>query len=92
MDRFTMYPVALITTIQPWVTAWVLAISFFVTMLIVALVAKHRTAKQVAAMALLGYLATTIAVGVGTAQLSGLQMVTVEVVSVTPSNSFEEWE
>lgn len=85
MDRFTMYPVAFITTVQPWVAAWVLSISFFLTMLVVALLARERSIRQLLVMTVVAYVMITISVGLTTAMLSGLQMVDVEVVSVTPS-------
>ena len=84
-----MYPVAFITTVQPWLTAWVLAISFFLTMLFVALLAKDRTPKQVVLMACVGYIVMVAVVGVGSTTLSGFQMVSVEVVSVSPTQTFE---
>ena len=84
MDRFTMYPVAFITTVQPWVAVWVLAISFFITIMVVALLGRDRPPRQLIAMALLGYVATVMAVGLGIGMLSGLEMVEVEVVSVSP--------
>lgn len=90
MDRFTMYPIAFITTIQPWLAAWVLSISFFLTMLFVALMSRGRTFKQVVALALVGYAAMTIVVGLGTSFFMGLKMVTVEVVSVSPRSLIDD--
>lgn len=84
MERFTMYPVAFITTVQPWIAAWVLAISFFLTLLVVALVSRGRTARQVATMFALGYVATVIVVALTTSALLGFQAVQLEVVSVEP--------
>lgn len=84
MDRFTMYPVAFITTVQPWVAVWVFAISFFITIMLVALLGRDRSARQLVLMTIVGYIATTTVVGLGIGLLSGLQMVEVEVVSVTP--------
>ena len=92
MDRFTMYPVAFITTVQPWIAAWVLAISFFLTMLVVALIAKGRSPKQVAVMTGVGYVLMVVVVGAGTAFFSGLNMVTVEVVHVEPKVIFQDYE
>ena len=89
MDRFIMYPVALITTVQPWIAAWVMSLSFFLTLMIVALLAKDRTVRQLAMMAVVTYIAVIIAVGLGTAVISGFQMVEFEVVSVMPKKSFD---
>ena len=40
MDRFTLNPVAFITTVQPYLFVWVLAISFFVCLTVVALLSR----------------------------------------------------
>ena len=85
MDRFIMYPVAFVTTIQPWIALWVLVTSFFVTMAAVALASRGRTLKQLFWMSLLGYPAIVVAVGVGAALFTGWSMLQFEVVHVTPT-------
>ena len=79
-----MYPIAFVTTVQPWVTAWVVLIAFFLSMAGTALVSRGRSLRQVATMFVVGWCLLTVAVGVGTGFVAGLDFVTVEVVSVTP--------
>ena len=84
MDRLTMYPIAFVTTVQPWLAAWVLSISFFLTIGVVALLSRGRRRRQVIWMLALGYAATVVLVGLGTWLLLDIQMVSVEVLSVEP--------
>lgn len=45
MERL-MKPVAVVTTIQPYLLAWVVAITFFVSLTLVAVISRGRSLKQ----------------------------------------------
>lgn len=59
MERWTQ-PVAVITTLQPILLLWVLAIAFFVTMTLVALFSRNRTWKEILMMFVFGYLGVVL--------------------------------
>lgn len=84
MDRFTMYPMAFITTVQPYLFAWALAISFFLTITVVALLSRDKSWKQIAALAIGGYFVMTVIVTLCTSVFLDLQVMQVEMVWVEP--------
>ena len=84
MDRFTMYPVAFVTTVQPYLLAWVLAISFFVTMALVALMSKGKTWKQIAWMSVLSYGVVSIVTLLATTYFLDIQVIDLETFWVQP--------
>lgn len=79
-----MYPVAFVTTVQPWMLAWALTTSAFLTMSIIALWSRGKTVRQVVAGSLIAYplvvLATCVVATVGT----GWSIIDVEVIRVIP--------
>lgn len=72
-------PVAVITTLQPVLVAWLLAISFFVTLAVVAVVSKGRRWYELACMFFVVFL---LLAGVGLAATNWLLEVTVFEVEV----------
>lgn len=80
MERWTK-PVALITTFQPYLMAWLLAISFFLTLTFVAVISKGRNWKELLAAFLLGYVVLILASIISTNFIADIQVVAFEVVS-----------
>ncbi len=89
MDRFTMYPVAFVTTVQPYLLTWVIAISFFLCLAVVALMSKGKDWKQVLLMFGGGYVVTAVIVTLVSSMLLDIAIMQVEVVSVEPRSSFD---
>lgn len=79
-----MYPMAFVTTVQPYLFLWVLAISFFLTLTFVALVSKGKTWRAITATFLASYLVLTVVVTLCTTMLLDIQVMQVEVVWVEP--------
>ncbi len=75
-------PVAIITTLQPVLVAWLTAISFFVTLAAVAMLSKGRKWYELACMfAVCFVLTASIGLGIGHWVLE-VTLLEVEVVSV----------
>jgi hypothetical protein len=87
MDRFTMYPMAFITTIQPYLFAWVMAISFFITLAVVALLSRRKTWKQTAALSVGCFVVISVIVALCTSMLLDIHVMEVEMVWVSPRGS-----
>lgn len=83
MERWTQ-PVALITTFQPYLMAWLLAISFFLTMTFVAVISKGRNWKELLAAFVVGYFVLIVASIISTNFVADIQVVAFEVVSTVP--------
>lgn len=90
MDRFTMYPVAFVTTVQPYLFAWVLAISFFLSLTFVALVSRTRDWKQVLLTFAGTYAVMTVIVTLCTSVFLDIRVMDVEVVHVAPREAFDD--
>lgn len=84
MDRFTMYPMAFITTVQPYLLAWVLAISFFITLAVAALLSRDKTWKQTAALAAGCFVVVAVIVGLCSSMVLDIHVMDVEMVWVPP--------
>lgn len=76
-------PVAIITTMQPLLVVWLLAISFFVTLAVVAMLSRGRKWFELACMFLVCFVVLS-AVGVGVSYwLLEVAVLQVEVISAT---------
>lgn len=82
MDRWIMYPVALVTTLQPFLLGWVLAIAFFVTLAVVAALSRGRTWRQILAWFLLVYLGVAVSTTLAVTYVVDIHVVEIEVVRV----------
>lgn len=80
MERW-MKPVALVTTVQPYLLLWVLAITFFVCLTLIAVVSKGRTWKQLLGIFALCYVVLAITTVISTRFVVDIQVVDVEVIS-----------
>ncbi len=84
MDRFTMYPMAFITTIQPYLFGWVLAISFFITLAAVALLSRGKELKQIALLSVGCFVVVSVIVTLCTSMVLEIHVMEVEMVWVPP--------
>jgi hypothetical protein len=76
-------PVAIITTMQPLLVVWLLAISFFVTLAVVAMLSRGRKWFELACMFLVCFVVLS-AVGVGVSYwLLEVTVFQVEVISAS---------
>ncbi len=80
MERWSQ-PVAVITTVQPILLMWVLAIAFFVTMTLVALFSKNRTWKEILIMFIVGYFGVVLVTLVSSELVVGVDVLQVELIS-----------
>lgn len=78
-------PIALITTVQPVLVIWVLAISFFVAVAGVAVVSKGRSWPQIAGMWLFAYVVVTVVGILSATFIFDVQVVEFEAVSASTS-------
>ena len=79
-DSFS--PVAIITTLQPILVLWLMAISFFVTLAVVAIVSKGRKWYELTCIFLLSFL---LSFGLGltlSTWILDISVVQVEMISV----------
>ena len=75
-------PVAIVTTLQPVLVLWLLAISFFVTLAVVAVISKGRQWYELACIFLLGFV-LFFGVGLGIATwVLDIAAVQIEVISL----------
>jgi hypothetical protein len=75
-------PLTIITTLQPFLVAWVMSIAFFVTLAVVAVISKGRRWYELACLFLLAFL-TLSACGILSAHwLLDIQMVDLEFISL----------
>lgn len=82
MERWTK-PVALITTFQPYLVMWLLAISFFLTLTFVAVVSKGRSARELVVFFVFGYLVLIVLSILSTQWFADIQIVAFELVSAS---------
>jgi len=80
MERYTMRPIAFITTLQPYLLGWVLAISFFLTMAFVAIISKNRTWKEIALWFAGSWVVITVIVMLCTSMVLNIHVMDLEVV------------
>ena len=77
MERWTK-PVALITTFQPYLLAWVLAIAFFLTLTLVAIISKGRNWQQLVVIFIASYVVLALASIVSAQFVADIQVVALE--------------
>ena len=79
MERWTK-PVAVVTTLQPYLLAWVVGITFFVTLTLVAMISRGRTFKELAAIFVGCFLLLLTATTLSTRWVVDIQIVDVEII------------
>lgn len=77
-----MEPYTIITTVQPLLVIWVLAISFFVTLAAVAVISKGRSWYELACIFLLAFVVISLVGLFGTHLVLGIRLVDLEVISL----------
>ena len=80
MERWAK-PVAVITTIQPYLMMWVLGITFFVALTLVAVVSRGRSWKQLVGIFLICFVLLSIVSLVSTRFTTIVQVFDIEIVS-----------
>ncbi len=82
MNSSSFEPYTIITTVQPLLIVWVLAISFFTTMAVVAIVSKGRSWYELACFFLLVFVFTTAMGLTGAHFVMGVKWFDVQVISL----------
>lgn len=84
IDQFTQYPIGIFTTVQPFLFGWVVAISFFISVSIVALLSKDKTKKQILLMSVGVFVIVTLLATLISSTVIGIGVVDMEVFWVRP--------
>lgn len=82
MNSSSFEPLTIITTVQPLLVVWVLAISFFTTMAIVAVLSKGRSWYELACYFLLIFVFTGAMGLTGAHLLMGVKWFDVQIISM----------
>lgn len=82
MDRWIMYPVAFVTTVQPYLLGWVLAIAFFITLAVVAALSRGRSWRQIVSWFVLVFLGVGVVATLAVTYVVDIHVIEVEVVRV----------
>jgi hypothetical protein len=82
MNRSNFEPYTIITTVQPLLLVWVLAISFFTTLAVVAIISKGRTWYELACFFLLIFVATSIFGLFGAHVIMGVEWFDMQIISL----------
>lgn len=77
-----MEPVTVVTTIQPLLVLWVVAIAFFVTLAFVAVISRGRSWYELGCIFFLLFLATSAFGLFGTHLVLGVDLIALEVISL----------
>jgi uncharacterized membrane protein len=75
-------PYTIITTVQPLLIVWVLAITFFTTLAVVAILSKGRTWYELACFFLLIFFATSVLGLYGAHLVMGVEWFDVQIISL----------
>ncbi|QDG54598.1 hypothetical protein FIV42_28785 [Persicimonas caeni] len=82
MNSSSFEPYTIITTVQPLLMLWVLAISFFTTLAVVAVLSKGRSWYELACFFLLIFVATTVLGLTGAHFVMGVKWFDVQVITL----------
>lgn len=82
MNSSSIAPYTIITTVQPLLVVWVLAISFFTTLAVVAILSRGRSWYELACFFLLIFVATSALGLVGAHFIMGVQWFDMQVISL----------
>jgi len=83
MERWSQ-PVAVITTIQPFLLFWAMSIAFFLTMTIVAIISKNKTWREVGLLFLVSYLVVISCTMLASEFVLGVEIFRMEIVTYDP--------
>ena len=75
-----MKPVAVVTTVQPYLLLWVIGITFFVTVTLVAIISKGRNWKELAVIFFTAFFVLTITSLISTRYAIDVHVVDFEVI------------
>ena len=84
IEQFTQYPIGFFTTVQPFLFLWVLAISFFITVSLVALLVKEKTWKEITALSVGLFFVVSIIATIVSTWVVGVDVINTEVIWVKP--------
>lgn len=79
MERWTK-PIALITTVQPYLLVWVLGITFFVTLTMVAIISRGRSWRQLITIFCVSFILLSLASIISTRFTADVQVIDVEII------------
>lgn len=88
MERWTQ-PLAIITTVQPFLLFWTMAIAFFLTLTLVAVISKGRTWKEIGAIFALSYLVVVLLTLFTSEVIVGVDILRFESVTYNPYQTVE---
>jgi hypothetical protein len=82
MNSSNFEPYTIITTVQPLLLVWVLAIAFFTTLAVVAILSKGRSWYELACFFLLIFVATSIFGLFGAHLIMGVEWFDMQIISL----------
>ena len=84
MDRWTMHPMAWVISVQPYLFCWVLAISFFLSLAVVALLSRGKSFAWFAGAFFCGWVCCFGLVSVVSSSFLNVDVFDVETISLGP--------